>query len=206
MDTTATHRYNEETDQPAMPPTLPRAACLPVNRCNLPAAILGGLTYQRNPLPLTLDGVLELHRQLFRQLDAMADPADRARLFMAHMAAAFSLEHPDEAGFAVGSSRPRVKANYLRMVRGRAFDSDGLEGAVLKGWVESRFGPLPRHHRGPIRDFSGETCRGYLEMRSRGLYGTNALEAQLDLLYTYCQYELGRQRPGQTHVTLYCGG
>ena len=39
----------------------------------------------------------------------------------------------------------------------------------------------------------------------RGLYGTNALEAQLDLLYTYCQYELARQRPGQTHLTLYRG-
>jgi NAD+---dinitrogen-reductase ADP-D-ribosyltransferase len=135
----------------------------------------------------------------------MADPAERARLFMAHMAAAFSLEHPDEAGFADDAPRPRVKANYLRMVRGWAFDSDGLEGAVLKGWVESRFGLLPRH-RGAIRDFSGETYRGYLEMRSRGLYGTNALEAQLDLLYTYCQYELGRQRPGETHITLYRGG
>ena len=33
----------------------------------------------------------------------------------------------------------------------------------------------------------------YLEMRSAGLYGTNALEAQLDLLYAYCQYEFARR-------------
>jgi NAD+--dinitrogen-reductase ADP-D-ribosyltransferase len=40
---------------------------------------------------------------------------------------------------------------------------------------------------------------------SRGLYATNALEAQLDLLYTYCQYELTRQHPDETHLTLYRG-
>ncbi len=41
--------------------------------------------------------------------------------------------------------------------------------------------------------------------RSHGLYNTNALEAQLDLLYTYCQYELYRQQPDTTHLTLYRG-
>ena len=56
-----------------------------------------------------------------------------------------------------------------------------------------------------MRDLSGENYRNDLEQRARGLYGTNALEAQLDLLYTYCQYELGRQHLGQTHMTLYRG-
>ncbi len=64
------------------------------------------------------------------------------------------------------------------------------------------FGLLPRHHGGPIRDFSGEAYRRYLEMRATALYGTNALEAQLDLLYTYCQYELARSHPNKTHLTL----
>lgn len=185
--------------------SLPRQARLPVNRCSLPAVLLGSLTYQRHPQPLVLDGVMELHHMLFLRLDAESDPTLRARLFMAHMAAVFSLEHPEEAGLTHVSPRARARASYLRMVRGWAFDADGMEGAVLKGWVESRFGLLPRYHSGPIRDFSGETYRRYLEMRASGLYGTNALEAQLDLLYTYCQYELGRQRPGETHVTLYRG-
>lgn len=188
-----------------LPIPLPREARLPINRCSLPAAILGSLTYQRHPVPLALDGVVELHQHLFRRLDGMADPAERAGLFMRHMAAEFSLDHPEEAGFSKATPRARAKASYLRMVRGWAFDADGLEGAVLKGWVESRFGLLPRYHAGPIRDPSGETYRHYLEQRARGLYGTNAMEAQLDLLYTYCQYELGRQRPGETHVTLYRG-
>jgi len=185
--------------------SLPRYARLPINRCSLPAVLLGSLSYQKRPVALALDGVLELHKALFMELDALADPAARARLFQDHMAAAFSLDHPEEAGFSDTNAQDRTKASYLRLVRGWAFHSDGLEGAVLKGWVESRFGLLPRHHGGPIRDLSGETYRAYLEQRTRGLYGTNALEAQLDLLYTYCQYELGRQHLGWTHIRLYRG-
>lgn len=185
--------------------TLPRQARLPINRCNLPAAILGGLTYQAHPVPLVLDGVAELHRELFRLLDAEPAPALRVGLFQRHMAAVFSLDRPEEAGYSRESPRARAKATYLRVVRGWAFDADGLEGAVLKGWAESRFGLLPRHHAGAIRDPAGETYRAYLEQRARGLYGSNALEAQLDLLYAYCQYELARQRPGESHVTLYRG-
>jgi len=186
------------------PDSLPGHARLPINRCSLPASILGSLSYQQHPVPLKLDGVEELHRGLFAALDALPDPGQRAQLFMAHMAAVFSLDHPEEAGHSA-AAHDRARATYLRLLRGWAFDPDGQEGAVLKGWVESRFGLLPRHHGGPIRDFSGDTYRHYLEARSRGLYGANALEAQLDLLYTYCQYELARQRPGQTHLTLYRG-
>lgn len=121
------------------------------------------------------------------------------------MAAAFTLGHPEEAGWSPHSCHDRSKANYLKVLRGWTFDSDSQEGAVLKGWVESRFGLLPRYHGAPIRDCSGETYRTFLEQRARGLYGTNALEAQLDLLYTYCQYELGRQYLNRTHITLYRG-
>jgi NAD+--dinitrogen-reductase ADP-D-ribosyltransferase len=188
-----------------MSPSLPRAVRLPINRCNLPAAILGSLTFQRHPTPLKLDGVEELHRALFDRLAAQADPVERARIFMAHMAAVFSLEHPAEAGYNPARSHGRAKANYLKVLRGWAFDADGREGAVLKGWVESRFGLLPRHHGGPIRDFSSPVYRHYLEQRSGGLYNTNSLEAQFDLLYSYCQFELARQRPGETHLTLYRG-
>jgi len=189
---------------PTRPDSLPGNARLPINRCNLPASILGSLSFQRHPVALKLDGVEELYRSLFAALDALPDPAQRAQLFMTHMAASFSLDHPEEAGFSE-TEHGRARATYLRLMLGWAFDPDGQEGAVLKGWVESRFGLLPRHHGGPIRDFSDDTYRHYLEARSRGLYGANALEAQLDLLYSYCQFELARQRPGQTHLTLYRG-
>jgi NAD+--dinitrogen-reductase ADP-D-ribosyltransferase len=187
------------------PPPLPRWARLPINRCNLPADILGGLTYQHAPIPLELDGVALFHRGFFELLDKLDDAAERARAFILHMNASFYLQEPEQAGYSALASHKRQKADYLRMMRGWSFDSDGVEGAALKGWVESRFGLLPRHHGGQIRDFSGEAYRSYLEKRATALYGTNAIEAQFDLLYTYSQYELARQRPGETHITLYRG-
>ena len=188
-----------------MQPSLPRAARLPINRCNLPADILGSLTFQQHPATLKLDGVDELHHRLFTRLAGLEDIHERAAAFMAHMDAAFSLGHPEDAGYNPARPWGRAKANYLKVLRGWAFDADGREGAVLKGWVESRFGLLPRHHGGPIRDFSGPTYRHYLEQRSGGLYNTNSLEAQFDLLYAWCQYELERRQPGASHLTLYRG-
>ncbi|MDD2700874.1 MAG: NAD(+)--dinitrogen-reductase ADP-D-ribosyltransferase [Sideroxydans sp.] len=184
---------------------LPRNARLPINRCNLPADILGGLTFQRAPVALELDGVAQFHRGLFLLLDTLDDAHERALAFIVHMNASFYLDQPEQAGFTDSTLHKRQKADYLRMMRGWSFDSDGVEGAALKGWVESRFGLLPRHHGGHIRDFSGEAYRSYLEKRATALYGTNAIEAQFDLLYTYCQYELARAHPDETHLTLYRG-
>lgn len=186
-------------------PVLPRSARLPINRCNLPADILGGLTFQRHPVALELDNVAQLHHGLFTLLDKLDSAEERAHAFSLHMNAAFYLDEPEQAGYTVEATHKRQKADYLRMMRGWSFDADGSEGAALKGWVESRFGLLPRHHGAPIRNFSGEAYRHYLEMRATALYGTNALEAQFDLLYTYCQYELARKLSGKTHLTLYRG-
>lgn len=76
---------------------------------------------------------------------------------------------------------------------------------MLKGWVESRFGLVPRHHRGPIRTVSDEAYRTYQEEWATGLYSANALEAQLDLLYAYCQYEIHRTCADRKHLRLYRG-
>ena len=184
-------------------PSLPREARLPINRCNLPAVILGGLTYQRHPVPLLLDGVAEFHQALFTHLDRLPTAAQRAQLLRDYLTVHFRLEHLDEAGMTT-RSKGRAKANWMRLLRGWSFDADGREGAVLKGWVESRFGLLPRFHGQALRDQGSPAWRRYEEMRARGLYGTNALEAQLDLLYTYAQYEFARDG-GDSHRTLYRG-
>ena len=178
---------------------------LPINRCNLPAAILGGLTFQRAPAPLSIDGVAALHRPLFDLLNDIDEAAERARRFVGYMEAHFHLAQPEEAGLTAHQPKARARANYLRVVRGWAFDPDGREAAVLKGWVESRFGLMPRHHGGSLREAGSPAWQRYVAMRAAGLYGTNALEAQLDLLYAYCQYELARQFPQRTHVCLYRG-
>lgn len=183
--------------------SLPRDARLPINRCNLPAVVLGGLTYQQYPSPLLIDGVAELHGDLFRRLLAVA-PEARAEVFRDYLTVHFRLERPEEMGFS-GHKKGRAKANYVRMIRGWSFDADSREGAVLKGWVESRFGLMPRYHGQSLRDPTGDAYNRYLEMRSQGLYGTNALEAQLDLVYSFCQMDLQLRHPGARQVTLYRG-
>jgi NAD+--dinitrogen-reductase ADP-D-ribosyltransferase len=188
-------------------PSLPPWARVSINRCNLPAVILGSLTFQQHPAPLVLDGIAELHADLFELLDHTDDAVERARLFRDYIAAHFCLDHLEDAGYD-DHSKKRAKANWLRVLRGWSFDSDGREGAVLKGWVESRFGLLPRFHGDPLRDFVSAPYLRYLEMRSAGLYGTNALEAQLDLLYAYSQYEFARNLPPggvPPRLTLYRG-
>lgn len=185
--------------------TLPDYARLPINRCNLPAVILGSLTFQHHPTALLLDGVQELHRDLFAHLGHFDVPGQRAALFMRYMAAHFCLDALDEAGYEAGRRIDRGRADYLRLLRGWFFDADGREGAVWKGWVESRFGLLPRFHGRPIHSPNDESYRAYLEARSMGLYNTNALEAQLDALYAYCQYELALRHPGSSHLLLYRG-
>ena len=185
---------------------LPANARLPVNRCNLPPFLLGSLTFQQHPVPLHLDAVEELHRELFLNLHGIEDSLQRSENFQDYMRSCFLLDHPDEAGFNPDCRRHRRnKADYLRMLRGWLFDPDGKEAAVMKSWVESRFGLLPRNHRGPLGDFSSMNYLKYLIARAQGLYNTNALEAQLDLLYTYCQYEIRRQYPSQQHLRLYRG-
>lgn len=187
-------------------PVLPRSAALPINRCNLPARLLGGLTFQRYPAPLLIDGVIELHQDLFVGLEGETDPALRRRLFNHHMSATFSLRHPEAAGFDPASSTcQRAKADYRRLLRGWMFDPDSREAAVLKGWVESRFGLLAQNHGGPLRDRAGAGYARYQQQRAAGLYGANALEAQCDLLYSYCQYELRRRYPNQSTKRLYRG-
>ncbi|MDR3323863.1 MAG: NAD(+)--dinitrogen-reductase ADP-D-ribosyltransferase [Zoogloeaceae bacterium] len=191
------------------PALLSKPACLPINRCNVPAAILGSLAFQENPVPLVLDGVREFHRDLFARLDATPLSSQRSTLFQDYVTVHFRLEHLEEAGLVArdtgGHQKQRAKANYIRMIRGWNFDADSREGAVMKAWVESRFGLTPRYHGEPLRDFSAPAYQRYLEMRAQGLYGTNALEAQLDLVYTYCQYEFSRQTPDLRHLTLYRG-
>ena len=187
-------------------PTLPAYARCSINRCNLPAVILGSLTFQQAPTDLFIDGVMELHRRFFQALDSIAEPSLRAVHFRDYMSSSFLLDHKDEAGFDAHSQRiRRDKADYLRLLRGWMFDADNIEGAVLKRWVESRFGLLPRNHNGPIGDCHSLGYQAYQADYMRGIYNANALESQLDLLYSFCQYELRRREPEQSHRLLFRG-
>lgn len=185
--------------------TLPRSAGLPINRCNLPAVILGSLTFQRHPAELGIDGVQELHHDLMRRLDLIKDAGNRAQQFIDYMTVHFRLHAPEEAGLTKESRLNRSRLDYLHLLRGWSFDAENRDAAVMKGWAESRFGLLPRFHRRTIRSADDESYYQYQYEYAAGLYNTNSLEAQLDLLYSYCQYELHYQNPDSTHFTLFRG-
>ncbi len=185
--------------------TLPKAARLALNRCNLPARILGALAFQRHPAPLYIDGVHELHADLFTRLRTLDTTEARAEQFRDYMNVHFRLENLEEVGLDETRDSHRGRADYLRLLRGWHFDAEGRDAAVLKGWVESRFGLLTRFHGGPIDDANGEHYRRFLDERARGLYNTNALEAQLDLLYAFAQEELPLRHPERDRLTLYRG-
>jgi NAD+--dinitrogen-reductase ADP-D-ribosyltransferase len=195
-----THHTAERTQT-----SLPAYARLPINRCNLPSVILGGLSFQQQPTTLVIDGIHELHKDLFSTLDSMQAHEQRATYFMDYMAVHFRLHKPEEAGLEPGENSKRVNADYLRILRGWLFDADSREAAVLKSWVESRFGLLTRHHKENLGDYSGDVYQVFLQERSKGLYATNALEAQIDLLYSYCQYELALAYPANHSLKLFRG-
>ena len=185
--------------------TLPAYACLPVNRCNLPAVILGSLSFQSHPAALCIDGIYELHKELFEALNNIQAHEQRAEYFMDYMIVHFRLHKLEDVGLIRGDTNKRTKADYLHIFRGWLFDADSREAAVLKSWIESRFGLVTRYHKGELANHSGSNYQAYLYERSSGLYATNALEAQIDLLYSYCQYELALKYNKTQQLHLYRG-
>ncbi|MBF0134145.1 MAG: NAD(+)--dinitrogen-reductase ADP-D-ribosyltransferase [Magnetococcales bacterium] len=173
---------------------LPRKAWALFNHTKLTAEALGSLPYQAQPVALDLVGVHEMHRDLYAKLDALTKRKLRAQKFMDYMTVHFLLGQPERIGHTPGHRHQRIKVDYLRILRGWLFNPDGREAAVLKGWVASRFGLKPLYHNGPLDDYESDTYLQFLSMQSAGIYNTNALENQLDLLYHFCQYELSHQR------------
>lgn len=191
---------------------LPANAQVPLNHCSLPASIIGSLVFQQHPVALQIDGVHELHKRLFTELDCISEQKQRALYFMDYMSVQFRLHHPEDTGLDMEAEkgRQRDKADYLRLLRGWLFDPNGREAAVMKSWVESRFGLLARYHNGLLyKDFKSEATSekyaAYLQSRAQGLYATNALESQLDLVYSYCQFELARTYQQDQHLHLFRG-
>lgn len=189
---------------PILPPP-PESALLPFNRCNLPARVIASLEYQQAPAPLALDGVIPLYQDLLERLQQCDSAAQRLTCFRDYMALRFRLPVDDLPPSELAEPQPRPKAHYGRLIRGWLFDADSREGAVWKGWVESRFGLVTRYHREPIPGPDSDAHLRFLEARARGIHNTNALDTQLDLLYTFCQQELRHRFAGRAHLTLYRG-
>jgi len=179
------------------------ADTLPVNRCDHPPWVIASHLFNRNPLPIEIQGVRRAHRSLFARLDRLEDPKARARAFREYMAIVFRVGKWRKESSPLG--RRSLRNSYLRFLRGWIQDASSPEGAVLKGWVESRFGLLPVFHAGLIEDVHTPAYLLYLAERMRESARTNAVESQFDLLYEFVQDELRRRHPGVPAFTLYRG-
>jgi len=173
------------------------------NRCNLPPWAIASRHFDEDPRPIELQGVREENRFLFQLLDRIADPDERAHRFHDWMDVRFQLHQWREQ--ATPAARRSLRNSYVRFLRGWGVDASSVEGAVLKGWVESRLGIAPTFHRVPLVRGDAEPWARYASDRTRGHLFTSAIDAQLDLVYTFTQYELARRAPATRWVTLWRG-
>jgi NAD+--dinitrogen-reductase ADP-D-ribosyltransferase len=173
------------------------------NHCNLPPWVIASRHFNDNPQPLELGGVRQANRFLFQRLAGIDSATERAMVFHDYMSVKFQLHHWQDQ--ATATARKSLKNSYLRFLRGWMMDANSVEGAVLKGWVESRMGIAPSFHKVRIDGIHSEEYYIYVVDRTKGSQRTNAINSQLDLLYEYCQYELARTFPGERWVTLYRG-
>ena len=173
------------------------------NHCNLPPWVIASRHFNDNPQHLEIQGVRVANRFLFTKLDGIPTAEERGEIFNDYMSVKYQL-HQWQAQ-TTDTARKSIRNSYLRFLRGWMMDSNSVEGAVLKGWVESRMGIPPTYHKVRIPSIHGEEYMVFATDRTRGSARTNAINAQLDLLYEYCQYELARKYPGRLSIPLYRG-
>lgn len=172
------------------------------NLVGIPTGLLASTVFNEHPLPLHISGTREANYGLFERLREAADPQAAAVVFQEYMYLLFGL-HADGRE---GDGPRRFRSSYLKLLSGWGFDSNNPQGAVLKGWVESRFGLFPTFHKEPLLRFSSPAWTGYIEEKMSSRFHNNSINLQLDLLYEFCQWAITRfGLPGRRHVTLYRG-
>ncbi|WP_420133245.1 NAD(+)--dinitrogen-reductase ADP-D-ribosyltransferase [Rhodopseudomonas sp.] len=160
--------------------------------------------FNDQPVPLHIAGVREMNPSLFEMLAQADDLADAGEAFSCYMKALFGIDPEQRVRAGVG--RRPFRSSFLDLIKGWGFDSNGPEGAVLKGWVESRFGIFPTFHKQPIDRAASAAWAAYVEEKMSSRFHNNAITVQLDLLFEFCQWALAHfAAAGSSHVTLYRG-
>lgn len=171
----------------------------------MPAGLVASADFNEFPMPLRVSGTREANRSLFQRLDAAADVTEASTIFQDYMEVIFGFDSEQRQG-TDSHGRRRFRSSYLRLLNGWGFDSNSQEGAVLKGWVESRFGLFPTYHKGPIDRFNSPAWITYVEEKMSSRFHNNSINMQLDLLYEFCQWAMVRfHARGRGHLTLYRG-
>ena len=174
------------------------------NLIGLPVGRIASVEFNDNPTPLAISGVRESHPALFSLLQACEGLKRASVVFQQYMETAFNLAPSKEA--SVNSTPHRFRSSYMKLLEGWGFDSNSVQGAVLKGWVESRFGLGPTFHKVALDHYPSAGWLGYLEEKFSSRFHNNCIFQQLDLLYEYCQWAIRRfEWPQQQSILLWRG-
>jgi len=170
---------------------------------NVPAWVLASTEFNERPQQLHVRGVRESAPGLFRLLDAAPDPAAAGQTFARYMGLLFRRPPPEVENATCGR---RHRAPWRELLAGWGMDSNGAAGAVMKGWVESRFGLAPTFHQETLGRFPSSAWLRYVEQKASSRYHNNDIDRQLDLLFEYAQWFIRRfGMPGRTFVRLWRG-
>ena len=174
------------------------------NLVGVSSQLLASVDFNDFPQRLYISGTRPSHKGLFSWLAESPDQVQAADMFAEYMSTAFSLAKraQRDADGAAHYSR----SSYLKLLQGWGFDSNGQPGAVLKGWVESRFGIVPTFHKEVLASFPSEAWIRYLEEKLSSRFHNNCIQLQLDILYEYAQWSIERYKslPG-SHLAVFRG-
>lgn len=175
------------------------------NLVGIPAPVLASLAFNAHPQPLRIAGARETQPGLFALLGRCPDAEQAREVFQHYMSLGFGLGTP--AADAGEAERRRWRTSYLKLMQGWVLDSNSPAGAVLKGWVESRFGLAPTYHREALARYPSPAWMRYLEEKAGSRFHNNCICQQLDLVFEYCQWMLARFElmGAGPHVTLWRG-
>lgn len=160
--------------------------CHSTNKINIPPFLIAYHGYNQSITEdsyVNIDGVLEYHRDLFNRISDCVDTSEASEIFVSYMDELFHLKE---------KVNNKYVNSYLKVLKGWLFDANRAEGAVIKGWAESRFGIIPSFHKEKIESTDDESYYIYLTERMGSYASKNMIEHQFDLLYTYNQYAIRR--------------
>ena len=175
------------------------------NLIGIAPACIAHHAFNQYPQPMHIAGTRESAHGLFEQLPKQHSREDCGRLFQEYMCDVFGAESEQKLSND-NAGRRRYRNSYLKLIQDWGLDSNNAQGAVLKGWVESRFGLYPTYHKQAINGFKSKDWASYIEEKMNSRYHNNCIYMQLDLLYEYCQWIIEYyQYPAITHKTLFRG-
>jgi NAD+---dinitrogen-reductase ADP-D-ribosyltransferase len=178
------------TDQAENSPYPDPSRWYTTNLVGIPAGIIASVDFNAHPQTLRIAGAQETHRGLFRLLAESSSREDAAEKFHRYMDIVFQLTATQYE--VLYAEQRRFRPSYLKLMEGWGFDSNSPQGAVLKGWVESRFGLTPSFHKVALQQYPSQAWIQYLEEKYASRFHNNSIHMQLDLLYEFCQFVIRR--------------